>query len=262
MFLSRVMENLKREHWTAIFLDFVIVVLGVFIGTNVTNWNDARKLHERSQSYTQQLRDDMRVEYVHTHSLLAYDADTLQAGQAAFEGLTKRRPMDDRAILVNAYRASQFQWYERHDAAYNELLSAGQLDLVSDPTLRNTAVRYYGNTTTAIELILQDRRDSEYRRLFSRLVDPDVQLALVRDCGDRPYTSPDGVSGLLTIHYSCKLDVDDATVSKAVNTLRSDPGVLPALRRQINVYNVESNSLAYLIDETGMRSLFGTGKGQ
>ena len=42
MILRRVIEHVKKQHWTAVFLDFVIVVLGVFIGIQVSNWNAAR----------------------------------------------------------------------------------------------------------------------------------------------------------------------------------------------------------------------------
>ena len=42
MILSRVIEHVKKQHWTAVFLDFVIVVMGVFIGIQLGNWNEAR----------------------------------------------------------------------------------------------------------------------------------------------------------------------------------------------------------------------------
>lgn len=32
MFLRRIIEHAKAQHWTAIAIDFVIVVVGVFIG--------------------------------------------------------------------------------------------------------------------------------------------------------------------------------------------------------------------------------------
>lgn len=43
MILRRVIEHFRKQEWTAVFLDFVIVVLGVFIGLQVNNWNEARK---------------------------------------------------------------------------------------------------------------------------------------------------------------------------------------------------------------------------
>ena len=39
MILSRVIEHVRKQHWTAVFLDFVIVVMGVFIDIQVSNWN-------------------------------------------------------------------------------------------------------------------------------------------------------------------------------------------------------------------------------
>lgn len=48
MLLRRVMEHVTEQNWTAIGIDFVIVVLGVFIGLQVSNWNDARAFSARA----------------------------------------------------------------------------------------------------------------------------------------------------------------------------------------------------------------------
>jgi len=42
MLLRRVIEHVKAQNWTAVGLDFVIVVVGVFIGIQVSNWNAQR----------------------------------------------------------------------------------------------------------------------------------------------------------------------------------------------------------------------------
>ncbi len=41
MRLRRVTEHVKAQNWFAVGLDFVIVVVGVFIGIQVANWNEA-----------------------------------------------------------------------------------------------------------------------------------------------------------------------------------------------------------------------------
>lgn len=48
MLLRRITEHVKAQNWTAVVLDFVIVVVGVFIGLQVNNWNEAR-LDERRE---------------------------------------------------------------------------------------------------------------------------------------------------------------------------------------------------------------------
>ena len=42
MLLRRITEHVKAQNWTAVALDFVIVVVGVFIGIQVANWNEGR----------------------------------------------------------------------------------------------------------------------------------------------------------------------------------------------------------------------------
>lgn len=257
MILSRFAEHLKHQHWTAVFLDFLIVVLGVFIGTNVTNWNDAHKMRVRSEHYTQRLLDDLYVEYQHDISLLDYDTDAQKAAMTAFAGLARRSKLDDRTILINAFRASQYQWYEQHRATYDELLSSGELDLIADTHLRETAIRYYGNSQTTFNLVLDHEADSSYRKLFFQLVDPDVEIALRKDCGDRDYTTDGGVSGVYTIGYECRLSVDDAAVKRTVDALRHEPRILPTLRQQSSVYDLEIFNINYLLNESGIKGLFG-----
>ena len=42
MILRRITEHVKAQNWFAVGLDFLIVVVGVFIGIQVSNWNAAR----------------------------------------------------------------------------------------------------------------------------------------------------------------------------------------------------------------------------
>jgi hypothetical protein len=42
MILRRITEHVKTQNWFAVGLDFVIVVVGVFIGIQVANWNAMR----------------------------------------------------------------------------------------------------------------------------------------------------------------------------------------------------------------------------
>ena len=47
MILRRLTEHLKQQHWTAIGIELVIVVLGVFLGMQVSNWNEERVARAR-----------------------------------------------------------------------------------------------------------------------------------------------------------------------------------------------------------------------
>jgi len=42
MLLRRITKHVKDQNWFAVFIDFIIVVVGDFIGIQVANWNETR----------------------------------------------------------------------------------------------------------------------------------------------------------------------------------------------------------------------------
>jgi hypothetical protein len=62
MILRRVIEHVRHQEWTAIFIDLVIVVVGVFIGIQVANWNEDRVPRAKSAVFTARLEADLRQE--------------------------------------------------------------------------------------------------------------------------------------------------------------------------------------------------------
>jgi len=65
MILRRVIDHVKSQNWTAIFLDFVIVVMGVFIGIQVSNWNAARAEKVAVRQHLSEIMDDIAADVAH-----------------------------------------------------------------------------------------------------------------------------------------------------------------------------------------------------
>lgn len=59
MILRSVTQHVKDQNWFAVGLDFLIVVFGVFIGIQVSNWNEAQQERHREAGYLQRLHDDV-----------------------------------------------------------------------------------------------------------------------------------------------------------------------------------------------------------
>jgi Family of unknown function (DUF6090) len=59
MILRRVIQHVKKQEWTAIWIDLVIVVVGVFIGIQVANWNEDRRDREREQAYLKDIAAEL-----------------------------------------------------------------------------------------------------------------------------------------------------------------------------------------------------------
>jgi hypothetical protein len=64
MIFRRVKAHIEKENWFAVFIDFLIVVVGVFIGIQVANWNEEQAEHELANSYVVQLMGDIRADMI------------------------------------------------------------------------------------------------------------------------------------------------------------------------------------------------------
>ena len=62
MILRRLSQSLKEQNWTAIWIEFVLLVSGVFLGIQVSNWNSERVTNIQSEIFTNRLREDLRIE--------------------------------------------------------------------------------------------------------------------------------------------------------------------------------------------------------
>jgi hypothetical protein len=65
MILRRVIAHFRKQEWTAISLDFVIVVVGVFVGLQVNNWNEARSDQAQLDQQLISLRSELEENRIH-----------------------------------------------------------------------------------------------------------------------------------------------------------------------------------------------------
>lgn len=228
MLLRRVISHVRKQEWTAIGIDFLIVVLGVFIGLQVNTWNTNRQDRERGEIYSERLKSELRFEHEYARAQLAYNRSTLRAGQLAYSGLSGKANVAEEVVLINAYRATQYNWFERRRAAFDEIVASGSMALVSDPALLETAMGIYN--TPIFDMMLREGQSARYRELFRMTIDADLHDRLGRTCGDREYEVDGGVQGLLTLDYECDLDASAEEIEAAVAALRADPEILRTLR--------------------------------
>ena len=138
MILRRVIAHFKKQEWTAIAIDFLIVVVGVFVGLQVNNWNIAQAEQRREAFYLQRLHSDLDA-----LEATAYRLDKSVAGRVAGAD----RVLDavyGRDMTVTALDAQACDSIARLHIFYlegsalpalDELIASGQFGLISDQAL-------------------------------------------------------------------------------------------------------------------------------
>lgn len=231
MLLRRITDHVKTQNWTAVVLDFLIVVLGVFIGIQVANWNEARATFSKSEMFTKRLMDDLREEAWIYQYFIAYHEDVLKSAERAQGGLAGDSDQTNEDLLINAYRASQYTWWNRRRSAFDELIATGDLSLIKDDNLRSTALAVYASP---LRLDIEAAgKQSHYRESFRMTIPTDIHRAIMNACGDTEVKVGDYEILSSVLSYDCALDLPPAEIDAAAQALRENAALAPALRLRI-----------------------------
>jgi len=109
MILRRIVEHLRLQHWTAVGIELLIVILGVFIGTQVSNWNLERTTNRQAAEFTVHLKEDLREEDWGYQMMVQYSRVALENAERAVQALDRTTSASDEALLISAYRATQYK---------------------------------------------------------------------------------------------------------------------------------------------------------
>lgn len=231
MIRRRVIEHLKNQQWTAVGIELVIVVLGVFIGLQVSNWNQERTTTQQATNFANRLKTDLREEDWAYQLQIAYNREVLANADRTVSVLEGKTTMADEALLVSAYRATQYKERLRRRSTYDELISTGTIGLIRDRTLRDTAMRLYN--FPAIDNVVREGMQSRYREAFRMNLPIDVQRALAKQCGDRYIEVGDYATIAGVLDHPCTTGLSEQAIGEAAKTLRSIPNLVPLLRLRI-----------------------------
>lgn len=212
-------------------IELVIVVLGVFIGIQVSNWNQERINSRQAANFAERLKADLREEDWGYQRLIAYSREVLANAERTIAALEGKATISDEALLVAAYRATQYKEKVRRRSTYDELISTGTIGLIREQKLRDTAMRLYNIPT--IDNAVREGLQSRYREAFRMGVPTEVQRTLAKNCGDRYTEVGDyaALNGLLD--YPCSSGLSAEAISQGADSLRSIPNLLPLLRLRV-----------------------------
>lgn len=148
MLLRRVIEHVKTQNWMAVGLDFVIVVAGVFIGIQVSNWNAAIADRRTETEYLRQLQGDLQniqeevaaqIEFEQFHATLANEIYDLIRNDASAERARK--------ITMGLNELTVRRTLRTQSPTFLDLQGSGRLEIISDQALRSAIISHFYRTS-------------------------------------------------------------------------------------------------------------------
>jgi hypothetical protein len=168
MIFRRIKAHIAKEDWFAVFIDFIIVVFGVFMGFQVQAWNEGLKDSERERGYLERLHED----FITSIDGLQSDNDFLK-GQLANEAIIISS-LEACAVKAEDLDAFQFginqlgyinavRFYRR---TIDELMASGEMDIIKNKKLKETLANITAGVESRINVTESVLRIVEHHRFI------------------------------------------------------------------------------------------------
>ena len=145
MILRRISESIRRQDWFTVLLEVVIVVIGVFIGIQVANWNEMRTQNALEMSYLIALHEDFGTVMAELESDIASYEATANAMTLLLEQSRKDAWDVPLATLNDAVRnLIVMEGTPIVSATYLNLTGSGDLAIIRSQEVKNAISSFFG----------------------------------------------------------------------------------------------------------------------
>jgi hypothetical protein len=223
MSLRSLAAHMRQRDWAAVAIEVLIVIVGVFIGLQVSNWNDTRKENERGREYLQRLQAELLQDAGTLTNISNFWTAVAANGEIAMAYAEDGVLHEGSAwqTLLAYHQASQVWPYRKPDVTFQEIRSTGSLLLIRDTDLREKIARHYsagaGSQVTEVLGLIP-----RYREHVRGMVPWKIQRYIWAEC----YSSVDAVQRFVP----CKSPVSEQEAQAVLQRLRSEPGLTEELR--------------------------------
>lgn len=224
MAVARLSRRLREHDWFAAAIEVLIVIVGILVALQVSNWNSDRQERRLAREYESRLHQELQSD-LRNIALTQEFWQKVADYQAAASAHAETGALADGSAwktLLAYYQSSQLRPIELEDTTFVELRAAGELRLLSDGTLSKGLADYYRQTGSGMtgEIL---RHAPEYRIRIRGLTPYKVQEYIWAKC----WRQRAGADQEL---IDCPSPIPEADAAAIVTALRADETLLRDLR--------------------------------
>jgi len=181
---SRISRRLRDHDWVAALIDLLIVVVGILIALQVSNWNQQRVDAGRARAYLGRILADLDTDLRVNGNRERFMAQVARYGEQALAhadtgALVQGSPWK---TVLAYFQAGQFYAYSRESNAFDEMRDAGDLGLIRDSRLRGQLAFYYESSANRMADIMLMNLVPQYRQDIRSVTPMPVQDYIWAHC--------------------------------------------------------------------------------
>jgi hypothetical protein len=148
MILRRIADGLRRQDWTTVFIELLVVVVGLLLGLELNNWSNDLKDRSLTEAYYERLILDLEADVATGESAVRAADRHVQMGKLVYRAATQENleGVGDADLVLALVTAgfTERPLITRH--TYDELISTGSLRLIKDAEIKRALSSYYARS--------------------------------------------------------------------------------------------------------------------
>jgi hypothetical protein len=173
---------MRAQNWTAIAIEFLLVVAGVFFGIVAANWNEERLQRRQTAELLEQLDRELGIFVRYIEGVERYYRSAGAYGDRAEAAWNGDPRISDDQFIIAAYQASQINGIGNNTEVWATIFGADHLRDIKDPVLRQNLAVVMSYDYSIIDL---DSVSSRYREEVRKIIPSSIQAKIRDRCGDR-----------------------------------------------------------------------------
>jgi hypothetical protein len=152
------MDNPQEVPWKRIIVEATAIVASILLAFAIDAWWESSKAADDEIESLGLIQRDLRETQIQLDSYLEFVEISSESAISAYRDLSGDGPYDRKRIREELFRVDRVT-VRIPKAAYTDILSTGNLRVISDRRLRDSIVRFY-EATERNELVLQKNNDA------------------------------------------------------------------------------------------------------
>ena len=157
MLLRSITKHVDEQNWFAVFLDFFIVVVGILIAFQITNWNEARLEEQSRQLMIQNLQGDYQSIVTRLDKDLVRAERLVNEAEEVYKMLSREEGVTSEELGILPGALYKYTIAPLPSPTFVELTSSGQLSRLKNRKLQEALLQYQREQTFYLEIMTEAR---------------------------------------------------------------------------------------------------------
>jgi hypothetical protein len=123
--------------------EVILIVIGILLALNISNWNDERKTRAKEEFFLAKLTSNLSTDVKYLNQMIAYEGDVANHLDSILKIVRNPYKFRVESLRNHSHALFSFKRFNTTKTAFDNLVSSGQIDIIRNQLLVEKLFIYY-----------------------------------------------------------------------------------------------------------------------